>query len=67
MPRFLPRTDERHHINKEKEMGSLASALKLENVVYDKKGPIAYVTLNRPIQHVLMDRAARRCSSHKAI
>src|SRR5712664_4319341 len=29
-------------------MGSLASALKLENVVYDKKGPIAYVTLNRP-------------------
>jgi enoyl-CoA hydratase/carnithine racemase len=29
-------------------MGSLASALKLENVVYEKKGPIAYVTLNRP-------------------
>src|SRR5579872_6590102 len=29
-------------------MGSLASALKLENVVYDKRGPIAYVTLNRP-------------------
>jgi enoyl-CoA hydratase/carnithine racemase len=29
-------------------MGSLASALKLENVGYDKKGPIAYVTLNRP-------------------
>jgi enoyl-CoA hydratase/carnithine racemase len=29
-------------------MGSLASALRLENVVYDKKGPIAYVTLNRP-------------------
>jgi enoyl-CoA hydratase/carnithine racemase len=29
-------------------MSSLASALKLENVVYDKKGPIAYVTLNRP-------------------
>jgi len=48
-------------------MGSLASALKLENVVYDKKGPIAYVTLKRPIQHVLMDRAARPCSSHKAI
>jgi enoyl-CoA hydratase/carnithine racemase len=35
-------------INKEKEMSSLASALKLENVVYDKKGSIAYVTLNRP-------------------
>jgi enoyl-CoA hydratase/carnithine racemase len=35
-------------INKEKEMSSLASALKLENVVYDKKGPIACVTLNRP-------------------
>src|SRR6202451_4794616 len=35
-------------INKEKGMSSLASALKLENVVYDKKGPIAYVTLNRP-------------------
>jgi enoyl-CoA hydratase len=33
---------------KEKQMGSLASALKLENVGYDKKGPIAYVTLNRP-------------------
>jgi enoyl-CoA hydratase len=29
-------------------MSSLASAPKLENVVYDKKGPIAYVTLNRP-------------------
>ena len=29
-------------------MSSLASALKLENVDYDKKGPIAYVTLNRP-------------------
>jgi len=29
-------------------MGSLVSVLKLENVVYDKKGPIAYVTLNRP-------------------
>jgi enoyl-CoA hydratase len=29
-------------------MSSPASALKLENVVYDKKGPIAYVTLNRP-------------------
>jgi enoyl-CoA hydratase/carnithine racemase len=34
-------------IDKEKEMSSL-SALKLENVVYDKKGPIGYVTLNRP-------------------
>jgi enoyl-CoA hydratase/carnithine racemase len=29
-------------------MSSLASALKLENVIYDKKGSIAYVTLNRP-------------------
>jgi len=29
-------------------MSSLASALKLENVIYDKKGPIAYVSLNRP-------------------
>src|ERR1700743_758618 len=29
-------------------MSSLDSALKLENVIYDKKGPIAYVTLNRP-------------------
>jgi enoyl-CoA hydratase len=35
-------------IDKEKEMSSLASGLKLENVVYDKKGPIGYVTLNRP-------------------
>src|ERR1700741_2677897 len=35
-------------MNKEKGMSSLASALKLENVVYDKRGPIAYVTLNRP-------------------
>jgi len=29
-------------------MSSLASALNLTNVVYEKKGPIAYVTLNRP-------------------
>jgi enoyl-CoA hydratase/carnithine racemase len=29
-------------------MSSLASALNLENVLYDKKGPIAYVTINRP-------------------
>ena len=29
-------------------MSSLVSALKLENVVYEKKTPIAYVTLNRP-------------------
>lgn len=29
-------------------MSSLALAPKLENVVYEKKGPIAYVTLNRP-------------------
>ena len=29
-------------------MSSLAFALKLENVIYDKKGPVAYVTLNRP-------------------
>jgi enoyl-CoA hydratase len=28
-------------------MSSLASALKLENGLYDKKGPIASVTLNR--------------------
>jgi enoyl-CoA hydratase/carnithine racemase len=35
-------------IDKEKGMSSLASALKLENVVYEKRGPIGYVTLNRP-------------------
>lgn len=29
-------------------MSSAASALKLENVLYEKKGPIAYVTINRP-------------------
>src|SRR6201987_4846548 len=29
-------------------MSYLASALQLENVLYEKKGPIAYVTLNRP-------------------
>jgi enoyl-CoA hydratase len=29
-------------------MSSAASALKLENLLYEKKGPIAYVTLNRP-------------------
>jgi enoyl-CoA hydratase len=29
-------------------MSSPASALKLENILYEKKGPIAYVTLNRP-------------------
>src|ERR1700757_2000682 len=29
-------------------MSSLGSALKLDNVVYEKKGQIAYVTLNRP-------------------
>jgi enoyl-CoA hydratase/carnithine racemase len=32
----------------EKIMSSPASALKLENVLYEKKGPIAYVTINRP-------------------
>jgi enoyl-CoA hydratase/carnithine racemase len=35
-------------IEKENPMSSLASAQKLENVVYDKKGPVGYVTLNRP-------------------
>ena len=29
-------------------MSSPVSALKLENILYEKKGPIAYVTLNRP-------------------
>jgi enoyl-CoA hydratase/carnithine racemase len=29
-------------------MSSPASAFKLENVLYEKKGPIAYVTINRP-------------------
>jgi len=29
-------------------MSSPASALKLENVLYEKKGSIAYVTINRP-------------------
>src|ERR1700681_4789439 len=29
-------------------MSSIASALKFENVLYETKGPIAYVTLNRP-------------------
>ena len=29
-------------------MSSPASALKFENVLYEKKGPIAYVTFNRP-------------------
>ncbi len=29
-------------------MSSSVSALTLENVIYDKKGSIAYVTLNRP-------------------
>jgi enoyl-CoA hydratase/carnithine racemase len=29
-------------------MTSPASSLKLENLLYEKKGPIAYVTLNRP-------------------
>jgi enoyl-CoA hydratase/carnithine racemase len=29
-------------------MSSTASGLKLENVLYEKKGPIAYVTINRP-------------------
>jgi len=29
-------------------MSSPASALKLENVLYEKRGPIAYVTINRP-------------------
>src|SRR5271155_738894 len=55
MPKFQPRNDERQHrsqrlltISKEKEMSSPASALKLENVLYEKKGPIAYVTINRP-------------------
>ena len=29
-------------------MGSTASALQLQNVLYEKKGPIAYVIINRP-------------------
>jgi len=29
-------------------MSSPAAALKLENVLYEKKGPVAYVTINRP-------------------
>ena len=29
-------------------MVSTASALQLQNILYEKKGPIAYVTLNRP-------------------
>ena len=29
-------------------MGSPASALQLQNILYEKKGPIAYVTINRP-------------------
>ncbi|MCU1287227.1 MAG: enoyl-CoA hydratase [Acidobacteriales bacterium] len=29
-------------------MGTLTSALQLQNVLYEKKGPIAYVTINRP-------------------
>src|ERR1700740_3019069 len=29
-------------------MSSPAPAVKFENIVYEKKGPIAYVTLNRP-------------------
>lgn len=29
-------------------MGSTASSLELQNVVYEKKGSVAYVTLNRP-------------------
>jgi len=29
-------------------MSSPASALKLDNVLYEKKGPLAYVTINRP-------------------
>jgi enoyl-CoA hydratase/carnithine racemase len=32
----------------ERIMSSPAAALKLENVLYEKKGPIAYVTINRP-------------------
>jgi len=38
-------------------MSSLASALKLENVVYEKKSPIAYVTLNRPKVMNALNRA----------
>jgi len=38
-------------------MSSLASALKLENVDYDKRGSIAYVTLNRPKVMNALNRA----------
>jgi enoyl-CoA hydratase/carnithine racemase len=38
-------------------MSSLGSALKLDNVVYEKKGPIAYVTLNRPKVMNALNRA----------
>src|ERR1700751_4453678 len=35
-------------IQKEIVMSSPASAFTLENVLYEKKGPIAYVTISRP-------------------
>ena len=38
-------------------MGSLASALQLENVLYEKKGPIAYVTISRPKVMNALNRA----------
>src|ERR1700754_2598452 len=46
-------------LTKEKENGMTlsASALKLENVIYEKNGPIAYVTLNRPKVMNALNRA----------
>ncbi len=45
-------------------MALLASALKLENVLYEKKGPIAYVTLNRPKVMNALNRATMADLKH---
>src|SRR5260370_37403350 len=42
------RTYERIRLKKERVMVTIASALQLQYVLYEKKGPIAYLTINRP-------------------
>src|ERR1700674_5887823 len=44
----VPRSSVRLKVNREDSMSTSVAGLTLENVLYEKRGAIAYVTLNRP-------------------